>query len=140
MSEQELLLEIRNLKTHFFAEEGIVRAVDGVDLWVRRGGAVGGLGESGGGETGTGFFFLRLVQPPGRIVAGEILYYGRDAQSAGAQPVDLVQLDPKGAQMQAIRGGEIAMIFQEARTSLDPVYTVGSQLLEAIEQHQTLSQ
>ncbi len=140
MPEQELLLEIRNLKTHFFAEEGVVRAVDGVDLRVRRGGTLGVLGESGCGKSVTGFSILRLVQPPGRIVAGEILYYGRDAQGAGAQPIDLVQCDPKGAQMQAIRGGEIAMIFQEARTSLDPVYTVGSQLLEAIEQHQTLTQ
>jgi oligopeptide/dipeptide ABC transporter ATP-binding protein len=140
MPEQDLLLEIRNLKTHFFAEEGVVRAVDGVDLRVRRGGTLGVLGESGCGKSVTGFSILRLVQPPGRIVAGEILFYSPDAQAAGGGAIDLVQCDPKGAQMQAIRGGEIAMIFQEARTSLDPVYTVGSQLLEAIEQHQAFTQ
>ena len=86
MSEQELLLEIRNLKTHFFAEEGVVRAVDGVDLRVRRGGTLGVLGESGCGKSVTGFSILRLVQPPGRIVAGEILYYGRDAQAPAHSP------------------------------------------------------
>jgi oligopeptide/dipeptide ABC transporter ATP-binding protein len=138
--EQDLLLEIRNLKTHFFAEEGVVRAVDGVDLRVRRGGTLGVLGESGCGKSVTGFSILRLVQPPGKIVAGEILFHSRDAKAAGTGAIDLAQCDPKGAQMQAIRGGEIAMIFQEARTSLDPVYTVGSQLLEAIQQHQTLTQ
>jgi oligopeptide/dipeptide ABC transporter ATP-binding protein len=131
------LLEIRDLKTHFFAEEGVVRAVDGVDLRVRRGGTLGVLGESGCGKSVTGFSILRLVQPPGKIVAGEILFRSR---AAGGEPVDLAQCDPRGQQMRAIRGGEIAMIFQEARTSLDPVYTVGSQLLEAIEQHQPLGQ
>jgi oligopeptide/dipeptide ABC transporter ATP-binding protein len=140
MPDQESLLEIRNLKTYFYAEEGIVRAVDGVDLHVRRGETLGILGESGCGKSVTGYSILRLVQPPGRIVAGEILYYDRDAQQSGGQPVDLVKCDPKGAQMQSIRGAEIAMIFQEARTSLDPVYTIGNQLLEAIEQHQALSQ
>ena len=141
MTDNELLLEVRNLQTHFFAEEGIVRAVDGVDFTVRRGKTVGVLGESGCGKSVTGFSILRLVQPPGRIVAGEIFYYGHGATGDGdwAAPLDLVRCSPTSAQMQSIRGGEIAMIFQEARTSLDPVYTVGSQLLEAIQFHQSLS-
>ena len=140
MAEIELLLEVRNLKTHFFAEEGVVRAVDGVDFTVRRGKTLGVLGESGCGKSVTGFSILRLVQSPGRIVAGEILYYGQSTVGDGAlaAPLDLVRCNPTGAQMQSIRGGEIAMIFQEARTSLDPVYTVGSQLLEAIQHHQAL--
>ena len=139
MAESELLLEVRNLKTHFFAEEGVVRAVDGVDFTVRRGKTLGVLGESGCGKSVTGFSILRLVQPPGRIVDGEILYYGqRMADDGTTAPLDLVRCSPTGAQMQSIRGGEIAMIFQEARTSLDPVYTVGSQLLEAIQHHQAL--
>ncbi|MBE2238976.1 MAG: ABC transporter ATP-binding protein [Caldilineaceae bacterium] len=138
MAESELLLEVRNLKTHFFAEEGIVRAVDGVDFTVARGKTLGVLGESGCGKSVTGFSILRLVQPPGRIVAGEILYHG--LHGADNRALDLARCSPTSSQMQSIRGGEIAMIFQEARTSLDPVYTVGSQLIEAIKYHQSLRQ
>jgi peptide/nickel transport system ATP-binding protein len=140
MTRVEPLLEVRNLKTHFFAEEGIVRAVDGVDFVVGRGKTLGVLGESGCGKSVTGFSILRLVQPPGRIVAGEILYYGLhmvDGNGPGA-PLDLARCAPNSSQMQSIRGAEIAMIFQESRTALDPVYTVGSQLLEAIQHHQAL--
>jgi peptide/nickel transport system ATP-binding protein len=123
----ERLLEIRGLKTHFSTDEGMVHAVDGVDLAVESGETLGLVGESGCGKSVTALSVLKLIAaPPGRIVGGEILWRGRD----------LVPLGPQD--MQKIRGKEIAIVFQEPMTSLNPVYTVGDQIAEVIRLHEGL--
>jgi peptide/nickel transport system ATP-binding protein len=128
MSAGERLLEIRGLKTHFATDDGWVHAVDGVDLAIDRGETVGVVGESGCGKTVTALSVLKLIaMPPGRIVAGEILWRGRD----------LVPLDAEA--MNGVRSKEIAIVFQEPMTSLNPVYTVGYQIAEVIGLHEGLS-
>ncbi len=122
------LLQIRGLKTHFKTDDGMVRAVDGVDMTIDRGETLGVVGESGCGKTVTAMTVLKLIQmPPGRIVDGEILWQGRD----------LVPLAPD--QMRHIRSKEIAIIFQEPMTSLNPVYTVGDQIAEVLRLHEGLN-
>ena len=124
----EALLEIRGLKTQFKTDDGMVRAVDGVDLTIDRGETLGVVGESGCGKTVTAMTVLKLIQmPPGRIVAGSVLWQGRD----------LVPLGPDA--MRRIRSKEIAIIFQEPMTSLNPVYTVGHQIAETIRLHEGLN-
>ncbi len=123
----ERLLEIRGLQTEFATDDGTVRAVDGVDLHIERGETLGVVGESGCGKSVTALSVLKLIaMPPGRIAAGQILWQGRD----------LVPLDADG--MRAIRAKEIAMVFQEPMTSLNPVYTVGEQIAEVIRLHESL--
>src|ERR671929_846506 len=123
----ERLLDVRGLKTHFFTDEGVVRAVDGVDLFINKGETLGIVGESGSGKSVTALSIMRLIpQPPGRIVQGQIYYNGKN----------LLELSP--SQMRKIRGKEIAMIFQEPMTSLNPVFTVGEQIAEAIRLHEGL--
>lgn len=127
------LIEVKNLKTSFYTEDGVVVAVDGVDFVIERRKTLGVVGESGCGKSVTALTIMGLVQtPPGRIESGEILFY------RGEEIIDLVSLDPKGPEMRAIRGKEIAMIFQEPMTSLNPVYTIGNQIMEAIMLHQHL--
>jgi oligopeptide transport system ATP-binding protein len=121
------LLQIEGLKTHFFTDEGVVPAVDGVDLEIPAHGTLGLVGESGCGKSVTGFSVLRLVAPPGRIVAGSIRFRDRD----------LVSLEE--AEMRRVRGAEIAMIFQEPMTSLDPLYPIRDPLVEALTVHRNLS-
>ena len=124
----EALLEIRGLKTHFKTDDGMVRAVDGVDLTIGRGETLGVVGESGCGKTVTAMTVLKLIaMPPGKIVEGRILWQGRD----------LVPLDPD--EMRRIRSQEIAIIFQEPMTSLNPVYTVGEQIAEVVRLHLDLN-
>ncbi|MDE2831184.1 MAG: ABC transporter ATP-binding protein [Gemmatimonadota bacterium] len=123
------VLTINNLKTHFFLDEGTVRAVDGVTMDIPRGKTVGIVGESGCGKSVTAFSALRLVSSPGRIVAGEIVLHRPDRE------IYLTDLDEEGEDIRAIRGHEIAMIFQEPMTSLSPVHTVGFQIVEAIRLH-----
>ena len=121
------LLAIEGLKTHFATDDGMIHAVDGVDLVVHRGETLGVVGESGCGKTVTALTVMKLVQmPPGRIVAGRILWQGRD----------LVPLASE--EMRSIRAKEIAIIFQEPMTSLNPVYTVGEQIAEVIRLHEGL--
>ena len=123
----EPLLEIRGLKTHFATDDGMVQAVDGVDLVIGRGETLGVVGESGCGKTVTALSVLKLIaMPPGRIVAGQILWQGRD----------LVPLP--NADMNDVRSKEIAIIFQEPMTSLNPVYTVGEQIAEVVRRHERL--
>jgi peptide/nickel transport system ATP-binding protein len=123
----ERLLEVKGLKTHFFTDEGVVRAVDGVDFHIDKGETIGIVGESGCGKSVTALSIMRLIpQPPGRIVEGQILYNGRN----------LLDLTP--AQIRKIRGKEISMIFQEPMTSLNPVFTCGEQIAEAIRLHEGL--
>ncbi|MEM7535786.1 MAG: ABC transporter ATP-binding protein [Chloroflexota bacterium] len=134
----EALLEVTNLKTHFFLEQGIVRAVDGVDFTINRGQTVGIVGESGCGKSITARSVLRIVAPPGRIVDGEMLFH-RMGSDGSEEVIDLVQLDERGAEVRAIRGGEISMVFQEPMTSLSPVHTIGNQIIEGILLHQNIS-
>src|SRR2546430_1871261 len=123
----ERLLEVKGLKTYFFTDEGVVRAVDGIDFHINRGETLGVVGESGSGKSVTALSIMRLIPtPPGRIVAGAITYNGRN----------LLELPP--AQMRKIRGKEISMIFQEPMTSLNPVFTVGEQIAEAVRLHERL--
>jgi peptide/nickel transport system ATP-binding protein len=125
------LLEIDDLKTHFFTRDGVVKAVDGVTIDIRPGETVGVVGESGCGKSVTAHTVLRLLpQKVSRIVGGQIRFTRRNGEV-----VDLTRIDPRGSQIRSIRGDEIAMIFQEPMTSLSPVHTVGSQIAEAVMLH-----
>ena len=122
------LVEVKNLKTYFYTEDGIVPAVDGVDFQIQKGETLGIVGESGCGKSVTSLSLLRLVpNPPGKIVDGEMLFRGESL------------LKKSEAEMRKIRGNDISMIFQEPMTSLNPVFTIGEQIAEAIELHQGLS-
>jgi len=121
----EPLLSIENLQTHFFTDDGVVRAVDGVSYDIRPGETLAVVGESGSGKSVTALSILKLIpSPPGRIVGGRILFRGRDLVTASDQ------------EMRRIRGKEISMIFQEPMTSLNPVYTCGEQIIEAVVLHE----
>ncbi|TMD02273.1 MAG: ABC transporter ATP-binding protein [Chloroflexi bacterium] len=123
MSEPETLLHVRGLRTHFFTNDGVVRAVDGVDLSVRQGETLGLVGESGCGKSITALTVMRLLSRPGRAVAGRIDFNGRN----------LLELPDE--EMEDVRGNDIAMIFQEPMTSLNPVFRVGDQIGEALQRH-----
>ena len=125
------LLTIEGLRTHFDTDEGTVRAVDGIDLVIPRGRTVALVGETGSGKSVTAFSAIRLVAEPGKIVAGRILLH----DATGNVEHVLTELDPRGRVIRNIRGRRIAMIFQEPMTSLSPVHTVGSQIVEAIRLH-----
>ena len=125
---QDALLDIRDLRTWFKTDDGMVQAVDGVDVRIDRGETVGIVGESGCGKTVTARSVLKLIDmPPGRFESGQILWQGRD----------LIPLD--SAEMDKIRAREIAIVFQEPMTSLNPVYTVGDQIAEVVRQHENIS-
>jgi oligopeptide/dipeptide ABC transporter ATP-binding protein len=130
----ELLLEVKDLKIHFFTDEGVVKAVEGINLQIGRGKTVCLVGESGCGKSVTSLAFLQIIHSPGKIVSGEMIYY-KQAPDGTTWEIDLVKLDPKGKKIRAIRGAEISMIFQEPMTSLSPLYTVGNQIIEAIRLH-----
>ncbi|HEY6245204.1 MAG TPA: ABC transporter ATP-binding protein [Pyrinomonadaceae bacterium] len=121
------LLEVNNLRTHFPTRRGLVRAVDGVSFYLDRGELLGLVGESGCGKSMTALSVMRLIAPPGKIVEGEILFDGQD----------LLKLSD--AEMRQMRGDDIAMIFQDPMTSLNPVFTVGEQIAEALRLHRNLS-
>jgi oligopeptide/dipeptide ABC transporter ATP-binding protein len=120
----EILLDVKELKTYFFTEAGIVKAVDGVDFQVGKDEAVGLVGESGSGKTVLGLSVFRIVPQPGRIVSGTITYEGEDLLSKSEE------------EMRKIRGRKISMTFQDPTTSLDPLFTVGDQLAEVIRENQ----
>jgi peptide/nickel transport system ATP-binding protein len=130
-----LLLSVRDLKTYFYMDEGIVKAVDGVSFDVAPGQVFGIVGESGCGKSVTMKAVLRIVEPPGRIAGGEILL-NRGTEPGKPQTVDLVKLNPNGDEMRSIRGAEIALIPQEPMSSFSPVHTIGDQIIEAIRLHQ----
>ncbi|SRR6266540_818344 len=121
------LLEVKNLQTQFPTRAGLVRAVDGVSFSINRGELLGLVGESGCGKSITALSVMRLIAPPGRIVGGEIKFAGKDL------------LALSDSEMRAIRGDDIAMIFQDPMTSLNPVFTVGEQIMEALLLHRKLS-
>lgn len=124
---EDLLLKVKNLKTYFYTDDGIVKAVDSIDFAIKRGETLGMVGESGCGKSVSALSILQLVQdPPGKIINGEIWFKGEDL------------LKKKSEQMRKIRGNDISMIFQEPMTSLNPVYTIGEQIAEAIVLHQKL--
>jgi len=132
------VLQVENLRVHFFLDEGVVRAVDGVSFSVEPGKTLGIVGESGSGKTVIGQAILRIVPPPGRIVEGKILL---QVENGRGQPtrLDLTSLDPHGRKARGIRGKDIAMIFQEPMNSFSPVHTVGSQIIEALTLHSNSS-
>jgi len=134
------LLSVRDLKTYFAQDEGTVKAVDGVSFDVVQGATLGIVGESGCGKSMTARSILRLVERPGRIVEGEI-WFRRPANGGphAAPVVDLTKLEPNGDEMRAIRGAEIALIFQEPMSSFSPVHTVGNQIAEVIMLHQRVN-
>jgi oligopeptide/dipeptide ABC transporter ATP-binding protein len=123
----EALLRISNLKTQFFTGEGIVRAVDGVDLSIGRGETLGVVGESGSGKSVTAYSVLRLISYPGRIVSGEVFFRGENL------------LEKPAEEMKEIQGNKISMIFQEPMTSLNPVFTIGRQVMEPLIYHKNSS-
>ena len=128
--EKKLLLEVKNLVTEFKTEEGIVKAVNDVSFNLYRGETIGIVGESGSGKSVTSLSIMRLIpNPPGRIASGQIIYHTKDGKQ-----VDLAQLSED--EMRKYRGDEISMIFQEPMTSLNPVFTCGDQVAEAIMLHQ----
>jgi peptide/nickel transport system ATP-binding protein/oligopeptide transport system ATP-binding protein len=125
---KDILLRIRNLHTYFYTDNGVVKAVDGIDFTIRRGETLGLVGESGCGKSVTALSILRLIQqPPGRIVKGQIMFDGQDL------------LELSAVQMRHIRGKRISMIFQEPMTSLDPLFRIGDQIAESIRLHQRVS-
>ena len=127
------VLDIEDLRVHFHMSRGIVKAVDGVSFSVERGKTLGVVGESGCGKSVSALAAMGLIRPPGRIAGGRILYH------VNGQNIDLTQLDPKGKKIRSIRGNEIAMIFQEPMTSLNPVFTIGDQIMESILLHQNVN-
>src|SRR3989475_9958085 len=121
------LLEVKNLHTYFQTREGLVCAVNGVSFYLDRGELLGLVGESGCGKSITALSIMRLIAPPGRIAGGEIFFEGKNL------------LTLSNAEMRAIRGDDIAMIFQDPMTSLNPVFKVGEQIAEALRLHRQLS-
>ena len=124
----DILLEVKNLKTYFYTEDGIARAVDGMDFIIRKGETLGMIGESGCGKSVSALSIMQLVaSPPGKIIEGEIWFEGED----------LLKKSP--SEIKKIRGNDISMIFQEPMTSLNPVFTIGNQIIEPIVLHQNLN-
>lgn len=123
VSKQDIVLQVQGLKTHFFTDEGTVHAVDDVELTIRRGETLGVVGESGSGKSVTALSILRLIAPPGKIVAGSITFDGTDLFSLSKED------------MRHMRGNRISMIFQQPTTCLNPVFKVGDQLMEVLQIH-----
>jgi len=129
------ILEIKDLKTYFYLEKSTVRALDGVNLTLPRKSTLGLVGESGCGKSVMAMSVMRLIQsPPGKIIEGGIFLHRKET----GEIIDIAQLDARGAEMRHIRGGEIAIIFQEPMMSLNPLYTVGDQIAEAVQVHQNV--
>src|SRR5581483_4298981 len=127
------ILEIKNLKTYFFLEKSTVRALDGVDLSLARQSTLGLVGESGCGKSVMAMSVMRLIQsPPGKIVEGQINLHRKETDKI----IDIAKLDTRGQEMRSIQGGEIAIVFQEPMMSLNPLYTIGDQIAEAVQIHQ----
>jgi peptide/nickel transport system ATP-binding protein len=129
----DLLLEVKDLKIHFFTDEGVVKAVDGIDMNIYRGKTLCLVGESGCGKSVASRAFLKIVRPPGRIVDGKILYH------QGSTTLDIAQLNTLSSEIRDIRGREIAMIFQEPMSSLSMMHTIGDQIVEVIRLHKNLT-
>jgi oligopeptide/dipeptide ABC transporter ATP-binding protein len=135
-SDENILLDVQSLKVVFPLDEGKVRAVENVDLLIQRGQVIGVVGESGCGKTVTAQSIMRIVPDPGLIEKGEILFHRRSSDSTVAEVVDIAKLDPRGSEVRAYRGREVAMIFQEPLSSFSPLHTIGNQIMEAVLLHQ----
>jgi peptide/nickel transport system ATP-binding protein len=129
----DVVLDVRNLKTYFGTGDKAVHAVDDISFKIMRGKTLCIVGESGSGKSVTARSILQIVDPPGKIMSGEVIYYGKDP--AGQ---DLAKLNERGKEIRSIRGHEISMIFQEPMTSLSPIHTIGNQICEAILLHQNV--
>ena len=143
MSEKGTLIDVKNLKIQFDVRDGIVKAVDGANFNIKRGQTLGVIGESGCGKSMTAKAIMNMIPRPGKVVDGEVIYY-RSMNGNGAsehiEEVRLTELDPDGDEIRSIRGGEIAMIFQEPMSSLTPVFTAGTHIWEAVSLHRLLPQ
>lgn len=138
MIEKPLLVEIKDLKVEFDVRDGIVKAVDGATFEIRRGQTMGVIGESGCGKSMTAKAVMNMIPRPGKIVGGEILYHRPERGNGTSQRTEIIrvtELDPDGNEIRKIRGGEIAMIFQEPMSSLTPVYSAGFHIREAVSLH-----
>jgi peptide/nickel transport system ATP-binding protein len=136
------LLEVKDLRTYFYMEEGVSHAVDGVDFTINRGSTVGIVGESGCGKSVTAYSILQLVARPGKVVSGSAVLYrllGSDKDKQQVETIDLLKLDPNSKEIRQMRGGEISMIFQEPMVSLSPLHTIGDQISENILLHRKVS-
>jgi peptide/nickel transport system ATP-binding protein len=131
-----VLLQVNDLKTHFFLREGVVRAVDGVDFTLRRGATLGVVGESGCGKSVMAYSILKLITKPGRVVEGEILF--DRSENGMPQVIDIAAFDENSPQIRDLRGKDISMIFQEPMNSLSPVHTIRDQIMEGILLHTNL--
>ena len=139
MSATAPILSVRDLKTYFMMDEGVVKAVDGVSFDVHAGQIFGIVGESGCGKSVTVKSVLRIVEDPGKIVHGQILLrHSRQNGAGGEEETDLAKLDAHGPEIRGIRGGQIALIPQEPMSSFSPVHTIGNQIIEAIMLHQSI--
>ena len=134
------LLEVKDLKTNFYLDEGVVRAVDGASVSINRRGVLGVVGESGCGKSVLARSIIRIVRPPGRTVEGEILYDRGSSSDDDTSATNLLDLPIDSPQMRDIRGSEISMIFQEPMVSFSPVHSIGSQIVEGIKLHQKVSE
>jgi peptide/nickel transport system ATP-binding protein len=142
MADMDTLVEIKDLHTYFYLAEGVARAVDGVDLTIKRGRTLGVVGESGCGKSITSLSLLQLVPPPGKIESGEILFYKpvqNNGMNATVDVINITALEPKGQAIRNIRGNDISMVFQEPMTAMIPVRTIGQQITESIILHQGVS-
>jgi oligopeptide/dipeptide ABC transporter ATP-binding protein len=140
MEDQSPLLSVKDLKAYFHLDEGIVKAVDGVTFDIQAGHVLGIVGESGCGKSVTMKAILRILEPPGKIESGEIIWSRTVSAQNGStieETINLTKLDPHGKEMRAIRGAEIALIPQEPMSAFSPVHTIGNQLIEAIMLHRT---
>src|SRR5574338_1142939 len=137
----DVLLQIKGLRTYFHLAEGVVHAVDGVDLTMHQKETLGIVGESGCGKSISAYSMLRLVPPPGKIEGGDILFnrMPKNGSPNQLETINLTKLDPNGKEIRSIRGNYISMVFQEPMTAMSPVRTVGQQIGEAIMLHQKVS-
>jgi oligopeptide/dipeptide ABC transporter ATP-binding protein len=141
MNGRDSLIEVKNLRIHFNVRDGVVKAVDGLNFEIKRGQTVGIIGESGCGKSIAAKAVMHMVPKPGKIVEGEIIFHRKTSQNGKGEQIEAVRidkLDPDGDVIRRIRGGHIAMIFQEPMSSLTPVYTAGFHIMEAVSLHRFL--
>ena len=128
---QDNVIEISSLKTFFYLEEGVFPAIDDISFKIKKNKTLGVVGESGCGKSVTALSIMRLIDNPGRIVSGEIIF-----KTNNNEEIDLLQIDPMSKIMRSIRGNDISMIFQEPMTAMNPVFTIGDQIIEVIRLHE----